>query len=259
MDGEMDFFDCNAWFGRPMNLPAGHAGPADFSAESLVAAMDNAGISRALVWHAAQRDSHPATGNRMVVECLAGHEQRLLPCWTILPPETGEMGEDARAFMEEARGAGVRAFRAFPDLNRYLLRYEAVGDVIDQLVSARLPLILRVPGHVSWENVYDLMMESPELILILTGMGQWGSDRYFRPLIRRYPDVYVELGGYITDGGIEAFVESYGAGRLLFGSGYPEAYLGPMMLALRHAQIKEEDKHLIASGNLDRILEEVRR
>jgi len=69
--------------------------------------------------------------------------------------------------------------------------------------------------------------------------------------------VCVEISGYILDGGIEAFVGDYGAGRMLFGSGFPAAYHGGMMLALAHAEISEQDKQAIAAGNLDRLLGEV--
>jgi predicted TIM-barrel fold metal-dependent hydrolase len=258
MEEGLDFFDCNAWLGRPMNPPGGMRPDDPFDAEGLIGAMDRAGVGRAIVWHAAQRDSHPATGNRLLAEAIRGYESRLLPSWAFLPPHTREMG-DLREYFGAAREAGVVAFRAFPDVGRYLFRYEAVGEVIDELVAARIPLILRVPGHVNWDNVYDLLMESPELIVILTGMGQWGSDRYFRPLLARYPDVYVELGGYITDGGIEALVEDYGAGHLVFGSGYPDAYMGSMMLALKHARISDEEKRAIAGGTLERLLAEARR
>jgi predicted TIM-barrel fold metal-dependent hydrolase len=57
---------------------------------------------------------------------------------------------------------------------------------------------------------------------------------------------------------IEAFVESYGAGRMLFGTGFPKWDHGGMMLTLKHAEIAEEDKQTIAAGNLERILAEER-
>ena len=56
---------------------------------------------------------------------------------------------------------------------------------------------------------------------------------------------------------IEAFVQEYGARRILFGSNFPQAYLGAMMLALAHAEISQEDKQAIAGGNLSHLLAEV--
>jgi hypothetical protein len=253
----LDFFDCNAWLGRPQNLPSGFHGPPDFSAPALLKAMERAGIGRALVWHVTQRDGDPLAGNDLALQAIAGHEHQLTPCWTVLPPDTGELGELDR-FFGRAGEAGVKAFRAFPDLNRYLLRYTVMGDLFDRMVKARIPLILNVPGNVSWEGIYNLMAEMPELIVILANLGHWGTDRQFRPLLRYYPDVYVETSWYIVDGGIEAFVETYGAERLLFGTNYPECYLGAMMLALAHAEIPDESKQAVAAGNLERLLGDVK-
>ncbi len=58
----------------------------------------------------------------------------------------------------------------------------------------------------------------------------------------------------MLDGGIEALVADYGPQRILFGSGFPESYMGGMMLALRHAQIPDAAKQAIAAGNLERLL-----
>ena len=254
---QLDFYDCNTWLGRPQNLPSGFHGPADFSAAALLKAMERAGIGRALVWHAAQRDSHPVTGNELLVQSIAGHEHQLTPCWVILPPDTGELG-DLDAFFRAAGEAGVRAFRAFPDINRYQLRFTTMHEIFERMIAARIPLVLNVPANVSWDGIYDLMAEMPELIVILTNLGLWGTDRNFRPLLRTYPDVYIETTTYIVDGGIEDFVKTYGADRMFFGSGFPEAYHGGMMLALAHSDISDEDKQAIAGGNLDRLLGEVK-
>jgi len=252
----LEFFDCNTWIGRPMNLLPGRPNPPGCSAEYLISEMDKAGISKALVWHVAQRDSFPATGNDLLIEAIAGSE-RLVPCWTLLPPQTRELG-DLDSFFGQAGKAGVKAFRVFPDIHRFLLRRTCMCELFDRMVVRRIPLILRVPGNVDWSGVYDLLSETPELTVILSNMGSWGSDRFFRPLIEDYPNVYIETSGYITDGGIEAFVESYGSQRLLFGTNFPEAYHGAMMLSIAHAEISHTDKEAIACGNLDRLLRRVK-
>jgi predicted TIM-barrel fold metal-dependent hydrolase len=61
----------------------------------------------------------------------------------------------------------------------------------------------------------------------------------------------------LLNGGIESFTADYGAQRILFGSGFPEAHFGGMMMAIKHAQISDQDRQNIASRNLERILSEV--
>lgn len=253
---ELTFFDCSTYIGLPAVEPRLGPAGAPVDADGLIAEMDRAGIARALVWHVAQRDHDVATGNQLLAEAIGPHE-RLLGCWSLLPPQTHELG-DADELLRAAADAGVKAFRAWPKTNRYLLRGEAMGEVLERMIAARMPLILSLPEHVEWANVYDLLAEMPELTVILADLGCWGQDRFFRPLIERYPNVYVELSGYFVDGGIEAFVGDYGARRLLFGTRFPECYHGANMLMLAHAEISDADKQAVAAGNLEKLIAEVK-
>jgi len=253
---ELRFFDASAYIGRPMiALPNGPAGQS-VSAEELLAEMDRAGIEKALVWHAAQRDHDGPAGNRLLAEAIAPHE-RLLGCWAIYPPQTGELG-DLDDFFAAAGKARVRAFRVFPTGNRFLLRTESLGDVLERMLKARVPLFVSAPKHAPWEAVYDLLKEMPELRVVLSEQPNWGCDRYFRPLVEKYPNVYVELSGYFVAGGLDAFVRDYGAKRLLFGTNFPESYLGANMLAVAHLDVSPADRQAIAAGNLERLLGEAR-
>jgi len=248
----MDFFDCNTYLGRPST---GHLAPVPTASE-LLTAMDRAGIARALVWHVAQHDCSAPDGNRLLTEAIAGQD-RLVGCWAILPNQAGELGPLDEWFAQMAQ-ANVRALRAFPQSHRYLLRSESLSDLLQLIVERRVPLLLSLRRGETWKDVYELLAEFPELVCILCDVGCWGTDRFFRPLLERYPGVYVEIGSYILDGGIEALARDYGADRMLFGSGFPDTYHGGMMLALRHAEIEEAERQAIASGNLERILSEVR-
>lgn len=247
----MRFFDCNCFIGLPMN---GMLRPVA-TADELLAQMDRSGIARALVWHVAQRDYAVPTGNRLLAEAIAGRHDRLVGCWSIMPNQAGELPEPDE-FCAQMAQTNVRALKAFPNLHRFLLRAEACGPILEMMVKRRIPLVLPLGGAASWQNAYDLLAEFPDLVCILSEFGTWGADRWFRPLVERYGHVYVEISEYILDGGIEAFVQSYGARRMLFGTGFPYRDHGGMMLALRHAEISQSDKEAIAAGNLERILSE---
>jgi hypothetical protein len=254
------FFDCNTYIGSPLN---GGLMPPQ-TAESLLAAMDGAGIARAIAWHITQYDGDVLTGNDLLARAIAPHE-RLYGGWTILPTQCGELrgpSDRGRGGLDEwlaaAAAARVRVFRAFPAAGRYLLRGEVVGDILETFTRRRIPLMLSTGRGVAWETIYNLMADFPDLTAVLCDVDLWPADRYFRPLVERYARVHLELSWYLADGGIEAFVRDYGAERMLFGSGFPESYHGSAMLALAHAEISDEDKAAIASGNLDRLLREAR-
>ena len=132
-----------------------------------------------------------------------------------------------------------------------------MGAWLAPMVAHRVPLFLSVERGANWQIVYDLMAEFPDLVCVICDHGCWGEDRRFRPLIERYPHVYVDTAQYLLDGGVEAFVKDYGSERMLFGSGFPASYLGGMMMLIQHARISDEDKNAIAGKNLERMLSEV--
>ena len=249
----MEFFDCNCFIGLPMN---GMPDPAPTAAD-LLARMDRAGIARALVWHVAQRDWAVPPGNRMLAEAIAGHTDRLTGCWSIMPNQAREEPEPDE-FCARMAAANVAVIRAFPNAHKFLLREETCGPMLRAMVERRIPLVLPVRSGVGWPAVYDLLADFPDLVCILSDTGTFGSERSFAALLERYPHVHLDISEFILDGGIEAMVGLFGAGRLLFGSAFPARPHGGMMLQVRHAEIADEDRQAIAAGNLERLLAEVR-
>ena len=245
----MRFFDCNASFGLPSRRPLAPVA----TATELLAEMDIAGVDRALVWHIAQHDVAPQTGNAMLSDAIARHA-RLMGCWTVLPNQAREFPEPSELF-RQMREARVTALRAFPDSHRFLLNAVSLGELLAAMVARRVPLFLSVKRGCNWSTIYDLMAAFPSLTCVVCDHGCWGEDRAFRPLLERYPSFYVDTAQYLLDGGIEALVADYGPRRLLFGSGFPESHFGGMMMALRHAQISDDAKDAIAYGNLERLIE----
>ncbi len=246
----MNFFDCNAFFGLPALRPLAPVA----TAEDLLVEMDRAGVERALVWHIAQHDGAPRVGNELLAEAIAPHP-RLMGCWTALPNQAHEFPAPTELF-RQMQAARVVALRVFPNAHKFLLNAVSMGELLEAMVARRVPLFVSVKRGMAWRDVYNLLAEFPDLVCVICDHGCWGEDRMFRPLLERYPNVYVDTAQYLLDGGIESLVENYGPRRLLFGSGFPESYFGGMMMALKHTQISDEAKALIAGGNLERIIGE---
>jgi predicted TIM-barrel fold metal-dependent hydrolase len=153
----------------------------------------------------------------------------------------------------------VVALRAFPDLHRFFLSRLVFGRWLEEIAERRIPLLLSLEKGISWQATYQLLEAYPVLTCVLCDIGIWGVDRYTWPLLENYPNVYVETSLLaLEDGGMEATVARYGAERLLFGSGFPERYPESAILQLLHADISESDRQKIASGNLKRVLAQVR-
>jgi predicted TIM-barrel fold metal-dependent hydrolase len=246
----MRFFDCNVFFGLPTVRPLAPVA----TAEELLVEMDRAGVEWALTWHILQHDASPLVGNKVLAEAIAPHP-RLVGCWAVAPNQAHEYPPPPTLF-EHMRDARIAALRVFPSSHRFLANAVSMGELFAQMVERRVPLFLSVRRGMDWPAIYALLAEFPQLTCVICDHGCWGMDRMFRPLLERYPNVHVDTAQYLLDGGIEALVADYGPGRLLFGSGFPESYMGGMMMALKHAQISDEAKEAIAGGNLGRIVEE---
>lgn len=253
---EPSYFDCHASFGYPaaeVYRPCG-------TVEELVGELDWVGVDQALVHHVLMREQSPAIGNPVLAEAIAGRE-RLVGTWAILPPQTGELG-DAASFFASMGAANVRALWAFPEEHRYLLGRATFGALLDQVSERRIPLFLprnaggpRPPD--TWNLVYRLLTEYPELTLVVAGHGPWGEDRYFRPLLEAYRRFYLDISRYELDGGLRELVARYGPERLLYGSSFPHSGMGGPRMMVARAEIDEGARRAIAGDNLRRLLAEV--
>ncbi len=244
----MQFFDCSACFGRP-SVPSLASEP---TVDGLLEEMACSGVERALVWHIAQLDASPQAGNIFLADAIRPYPN-LTGCWTLLPNQCVEF-PPIDLFIAQMRADRVAALRVFPQPHHFMLNKVAMGSWLEPVAEFRIPLFLSVSKGANWEIAYSLLAEFPDLTCVICDHGCWGEDRRFRPLIERYPNVYIDTSQYLLDGGIEDFVHRYGPGRILFGSGYPESYFGGMMMVIRHAEIDLEAKVAIAAGNLDRLL-----
>ena len=248
----MIYFDCNTYFGLPSRRPLMPVP----EAEDLLAEMRHAGVDKALVWHITQHDGSPQVGNQLLAEGIAPYDN-LYGCWAVLPNQAREFPRPVE-FMRQMQAARVRAVRMFPNAHKFLLNEAAVGDWLEAFAAHRVPVLFSMQYGVDWPALYAILNDFPGLVTIVCDHGCWGEDRLFRPLLERYPNVYVDTAQYLLDGGIEALVRDYGYARMVFGSGFPNQYTGGMMMAIQHAQISEDARSAIAGGNLERILAQIK-
>ena len=99
------------------------------------------GITRALPFHTLALEEHPATGNAKLLPAIEGHAT-LQPSWIALPHHTGEFPAPA-TLLAEARSAGVRALRLFPDDHKYPVDDWMLGDFF-AAVAGQVPLFWHI-------------------------------------------------------------------------------------------------------------------
>ncbi|NPV81609.1 MAG: amidohydrolase family protein [Firmicutes bacterium] len=244
----MEFFDCNCWFGVPAVPPLRFPEKVD----ELLEEMSFCGVSQALVYHVSERDDSPLVGNQVLIQEIEGRPG-LYPVWAILPSVTGEQ-ESPDKFVARMKENSVMVLRAFPAQHKYLLNANTFGPLFEVMVQKNIPLIVGA----DWSLITGLLEDFPRLTLIAISSNPWGQDRYFRPLIEKYPNLYLDTSRYELDWGLKAFCNKYGPERMLFGTGFPDFNMGGPILTLLQTDIPDEYKAAIGSENLKRLLRGVR-
>jgi hypothetical protein len=240
------FFDCNAQIGR---YSVKH--PEAFTtADELVREMEYCGITEALAYHSMAKEYAPAVGNQMLLDEIQGKPIR--PCWLVMPHHTGEMPAPDE-LLAQMKQHGVRALRAFPAAQQFRLSEWCAGDLLSIVEENRIPFFLDM-DQTSWEDVARVLKHHPGLNLILLRTS-YRIDRMVYPLFEKYEGLRIEAATYQVASGIEEICRRFGAKRLLFGTGLPYTEAGPSIAQITYAEISDEEKQMIAGGNLERLLE----
>lgn len=245
----MDFFDCNVIYGLPSERKPSMPVP-DIGA--VRAEMQRAGIGRALVRREEQSCTGAILGNRLVAEDVKDATD-LWGVWAILPTHTRELPEpnEMPAAMKANR---IAAWQFLPDLHRYCFHPRVLGDWFALAQTRAIPVLVDLAAGITDRDLFAVLEAFQELTAIILLDSVWPFDRRIRPFLKEFPNCCVELSNYFGDGTLESLVEEYGSRRILFGSGFYRNYFGGYMLMLKHAQISEEDKLNIASGNIERLI-----
>ena len=250
MTGQTDtlrWIDCSARIGRWSNPQ-----PEQFTAISgLKAAWDRAGIEGGVVHHSWAWEWSPQRGNARLLEEIDG-EGRVRPCLVALPAATREM-EPVLEFARRVRSLRG-AVRIFPGKHAWSLSDWCAGALFDALALERVPLLVDI-GETNWEGIASVLDAHPRLPLLVLNTF-YRVDRVVYPLMERHENLHIEANTYGAFFGIEGICERFGANRLVFGTNLPEFETGGPMALVAYAEIGEEDKRKIASGNLMRLLGE---
>ncbi len=247
-----NFFDSNCVIGKRSVRRPGQPGEAEiYLLEDLLAEMDYAGIDDALVYHSLAKEYVPMLGNRKLMDEISGHE-RLHPCWVVMPAGTGEMPHP-RALVGEMLERGVKAVRLFPQEHSFSLSDWCSGELLRELEKHSIVAIMEI-DQIGWDGLNGLCSQCPNLPLIITGLG-YRINRYLYPLMDKFENLYVETSQYQNHKGVEAICARFGAERLVFGTKLPYFAPGPAMTMINYSLISDEEKKMIAGGNLSRLLD----
>ena len=246
---KLEFFDCEASFGitgfKRENTPV--------TKEEMISKFDRYGIDYALVRYEYCSTGIARIGNIELMEELR-NDSRLFPMWAALPHHTGEFPEPEE-LVTLMKQYDVRII-TLPAGN-WTVGEWTCGELFRTLANHRIPIFLPL-SRISngYAGLYEILKEHPELRVIITGVG-YNCMRDIYALLKKFPNLYVCTSTYKAFAGLEDTVEMFGAERLVFGSGMPLLSGAASVALLTYADIDDEAKQMIASGNIKRLMSEV--
>ncbi|HEX8552036.1 MAG TPA: amidohydrolase family protein [Abditibacteriaceae bacterium] len=224
--------------------------PADLAVETLAAVMARNGVVRSLalsttgIWHDYRQ------GNEETVAACRANPQQLFPVATLDPRAYPEaLGEaDARA------AQGVRLFRFFPERQCWPLRFAPFRELLQRCDALKVPVAVTTSrvGDVTELAEAVAFTQSP---LLLAGVNAVNLGEAIA-VMRSDAKFYLETTALLQPGALEAVRDGVpnGIERLVFASYSPLRYLSAALHPILYSTLSDEEKTLVLSGNLKRLL-----
>ncbi len=243
------FFNVNGSIGKSAY------GATDFPAVSdLLEHMDYLGIDRSLAWHLGARDLNPTYGNRKLLDEIseAGAKERIFPAFIITP--ACFYGNGVLDYLKECFASKrSMAIRLTPEMCRFPLR--RIERVLEELADFEPLVLLDILSCRDEQMFRDLEYLANKFSQANFAVSQvmWPPFGGVLDLMWRCPNTYIDISWLHMRGSIELLCKDFGAERVLFGIGYKSHY-GAAIAELAFAQITDDERELIAHGNIERLL-----
>lgn len=245
----MRFFDASCRLGRP--AAPGEGMP--WQTEQILEIMERCHIDNALAYHIVAKDGEVPDGNELLLREIQG--TKLQPQWCAIPATFEEFlpAPELGAAMKEN---GVRTLRIAPKNFAHSMAPYAMGELMDFAADCHIPVFFDY-GEAPCDEMYTLCHSYPNVNFVVTNTA-YGLNRWLGPVLDNCPNLYVGTGNYVVHNGLTTFCKYYSAERLVFNTNLPTGSAAAAVSLVCFADLSEEEKQLIAHGNLERLLGEVR-
>ena len=258
----MIFYDCRVRYGE--HITGGSFKPCPNIAE-LAKTMQNCGIAGALVYNFFADVGGINIGNDILERDIKAQKEHtpdisFYGAYTIVPSCTNET-VPPDGLPDYMREHGFHCLRINPAAHKFLPVAHVIGDYLEVACTYKIPVMFDVSsGDANTDCGFTLaqadgiMRDFPELTAILFYNNVWPSDRLLRPMLKQYKNLYLNTAHFIADGVYEEYASMFGCDRLMHGSCFPDMYMSANILVIKNAEISEESKAKIASGNFFRVI-----
>jgi len=237
------------------------------TADELIESMDRDGVDISVIVNYGWTTHELCVEtNDYIMESIARYPKRLIGFCTVQPLSY----EACIAEIERCAKGGIRGVGELrPDIQLLDLEYkEVMQPFVEVLKKHNLILLTHTSepvghiypgkGAVTPDMIYPFITNFPDLTIVC---AHWGGGLPFYGLM---PEVKKAMENVYFDTAASPFLYSpriysevsrlIGADRILFGSDYPLLAQGRLLQEIDSADLTEEEKSLILSGNARRLL-----
>jgi len=247
----LKFIDARCQLGRRGIVKPGEP----VSHDDILELMERCHIEKAVAYHCLAKEGEMKAGNLELVKLTEG-DDRFIRQWCAMPSAFGEFMSVPELFaaMKEHK---VTSLRLLPKTCGYSLRPYALGEMMDAAAQCHVPVFINLGEELSTDDLYPLCTNYPNVNFVVGNTG-YRENRKFGPILESCPNLYIATGNYVVHCGLKTFCEYFGAQRLIFDTGLPTGSATAAVSLVNFAEISREEKELIAHGNIERLLSEVR-
>ncbi len=239
----MDFeiIDANTIFGP---WPGGRA---EMPVDRLLTALKNHSVGGALTISTVGLLHSHGDGNVETLRACAGQDV-LHPVATIDP--RGYFGPPG--MLAKLADQGFEMFRFFPKLQGWRLDHAAFCDILDQLESVSVPVMMQA-RDTGYPTALVKNLDGHKSTFILDGIS-FENMAEAVSVMRKYENVVVDTRELRVPAALRFLVDQIGPDRVVFASGCLRSSLAAALGYVMDADISDEFKARILSGNMRRLL-----
>jgi len=224
-----------------------YAGDKRAGGDDLLRAMDEAGVSRAVVVGLGPED------NGSIIEIATSYSSRLIPFICVDPEDRPSLVIKRAALERGIRGLGEIYLKCGPSqLPEAHLRL-----VLEAAKTHALPVMIHT-GDFSYTApllMTDMARRFPDVIFILAHMGSTAFVLDAIEIAKMFPNIYLETSGMTSPSMLGRAVAECGPGRILFGSDYPFWHPLVEMERIEAADLGTATTRMILGENIARLLD----
>jgi predicted TIM-barrel fold metal-dependent hydrolase len=224
------------------------------SAENLIEEMDFCHVDKAVSMCAPDElEIDFQIANQKLIEACDNSKGRILPCPIIVPNSAKDINsEDIQ--VDQAIKANAAALRIRTGFDNWEIVPWISDNLFKAIASRKVPLMVSVSMN-SFKEIAELAHCFPEIPIIVYN-ATYRNMRHILPFLDSFRNTFLSIGSSFTVHlGIKHLVQHVGAKKLVSGTGFPQAEMMSSITQLVYADISDEEKQLIGTGNMEALID----